>query len=103
MNAVAAICTQNFSMSTRQVKVVQGTNLDSSHISSSVYTKIAILTWLFYKNEVSPIEIDSKSKLSRIIGQRARGKNKKRISEVLVKNKRGKKAKWIDLNKFISE
>ena len=61
---------------------------------------------LVYKSELYPIEIDSKSKLSRIIGQRfskkEKGKKKRHINEVLVQ-KKSSNAEWVPLKKFISE
>ena len=51
-----------------------------------------------YKQELIPVQIDSKSKLSKIIGQKLEGKTKK----VLVKQKKGK-PKWMALDEFISK
>ena len=72
----------------------------------TVFITLYTFSGLFYKSELYPIEIDSKSKLSRIIGQRfskkEKGKKKRHINEVLVTKKSGN-AEWVPLNKFISE
>ena len=53
---------------------------------------------ILYKQELDPVQIDSKSKLSKIIGQKLEGK----IKKVLVKQKKGK-PKWMALDEFISK
>ena len=61
------------------------------------YSNCTIFSGNFYKEEITPVPIDSMSKLSKIIGQMARHHRR----QVLVRNKKGQ-SNWIDLDKFIS-
>ena len=58
-----------------------------------------LFTGLYYKSEITPIQIDDKSKLNKIVGQRTKnGKN-----QVLVKNSGNSKPKWTNLTDFLSK